>query len=492
MSNKNKNKNDIPEKIDRAVDESDSVFDIIFNLDDGTYTTMSHEETAGAAEAFAEEAVNEATDAVEETREQIEEKAVELAEKAREAEEAAGKEVEKAEEAVSEAAEDVNDAVAEGAAVAAGIAAAAEIPDENDFAALEGFEDDIEGEDILSEAGEELKERLDEGEKLAEEAAEEAEKSVEAAKDATEAAAGTVAEAIDEGAKSAEEQAEKINKEAEEEIREAGAEAFKVRDEADEKIASLNGRMREIASEANDKPQKSTVKGLALGGMLVISEDEQNVGEDDAADEFREMSENVTESDDSVRAEKIKDLAENGDGKKDNVATKLRGILGLSGTEGGGKTLLGMNYAMWSMIILLVFVFDAVLMNFVLHKVIYPIVSNVMTASGAASLKLDSYETLYTGISYGIAFLIGGLVLFLIAKIAQMLMEEVETSNPGNLIKIVLFGLMIIFGIGGLIAMLVTHKGLFSLAAYRWICPFMGYAGGLLFFLFSEIGKKKK
>lgn len=481
MSNKNKNKNDIPERIDRAVDESDSVFDIIFNLDDGTYTTTSREDEDMPVAAFAENIENAAVEAAEETREQVEDKAGEIAE-----------ELSEAEETVREEAGEVASDVAEtGTAVETGAAAvaseiAAEITDDTDFTELEGFEDDIEDEEILSTAGEELSETLNDG-------AETVESAAGAAAETAEEIVGDAGETVEEGVKSAEEKAEQIEKAAEDEIREAGAEAFKVRDEADQQIASLNGRMREISSEENDRPQKSTVKGLAMGGMLVISEDEEENGEEEVADEFAEMRENVTDANDTVRSDKIKNLAGDPDmNRNDNVASKLRGILGLSGTEGGGKTLLGMNYAMWSMIILLVFVFDAVLMNFVLHKVIYPIVSNVMTASGAASLKLDSYETLYTGISYGIAFLVGGLVLFLISKIAQMLMEEVETANPGNLIKFVLFGLMIIFGIGGLIAMLVTHKGLFSLAAYRWLCPFMGYAGGLLFFLFSEIGKKKK
>ena len=488
MNNKNKNKNDIPEKIDRAVDDSDSVFDIIFNLDDGTYTTTSREEEDAAAAAFAENIESAAVDAAEETREQVEDKAGEIAEELSEAEETVRE----------EAVEAVSDVAETGAAVEAGAAAvaseiAAEITDDTDFTELEGFEDDIEGEEILSDAGEELSETLSDSSDLVESAAGEAAETVDEIANDAEEIVSDAGETVEEGVKSAGEKAEQIEKAAEDEIREAGAEAFKVRDEADQQIASLNGRMREISSEENDRPQKSTVKGLAMGGMLVISEDEEENGEEEAADEFAEMRENVTDANDTVRSDKIKNLAGDPDmNRNDNVASKLRGILGLSGTEGGGKTLLGMNYAMWSMIILLVFVFDAVLMNFVLHKVIYPIVSNVMTASGAASLQLDSYETLYTGISYGIAFLVGGLVLFLISKIAQMLMEEVETSNPGNLIKFVLFGLMIIFGIGGLIAMLVTHKGLFSLAAYRWLCPFMGYAGGLLFFLFSEIGKKKK
>ena len=81
MNNKNKNKNDIPEKIDRAVDDSDSVFDIIFNLDDGTYTTTSREEEDAAAAAFAENIESAAVDAAEETREQVEDKAGEIADR---------------------------------------------------------------------------------------------------------------------------------------------------------------------------------------------------------------------------------------------------------------------------------------------------------------------------------------------------------------------------------------------------------------------------
>ena len=266
MSNKNKNKNDIPERIDRAVDESDSVFDIIFNLDDGTYTTTSREDEDMPVAAFAENIENAAVDAAEETREQVEDKTGEIAEELSEAEETVREEA-------GEAASDVAET---GAAVEAGAAAvaseiAAEITDDTDFTELEGFEDDIEGEEILSDAGEELSETLNDGAEVVEGAA-------DVAADKAEEIVSDAGETVEEGVKSAEEKAEQIEKAAEDEIREAGAEAFKVRDEADQQIASLNGRMREISSEENDRPQKSTVKGLAMGGMLVISEDEEENG----------------------------------------------------------------------------------------------------------------------------------------------------------------------------------------------------------------------
>ena len=198
---------------------------------------------------------------------------------------------------------------------------------------------------------------------------------------------------------------------------------------------------------------------------------------------------------DTVDASKLNVLATEMEETREDPGSvsKLRNILGLSMPDSnGGKTIGGITHGMWAIIILLVFVVDVILLNFVISKLIYPAVSSVMKETGAASLKLATYETLYTGISYGVAFLIGGLVVFLIAKIAQILMEEVGAENPGTVIKATLLAAIAFFTIGGIIAMLATRKGLFTVTVYYWIAPMAAYAGGLIFFAVSGIGRKRR
>ncbi|MBP1587042.1 MAG: hypothetical protein ILO53_01405 [Clostridia bacterium] len=195
-----------------------------------------------------------------------------------------------------------------------------------------------------------------------------------------------------------------------------------------------------------------------------------------------------------VKTSKLAELATEMDETREESGSgeKLRNILGLSMPDSNGtRTIGGITHGMWAIIILLVFLADVILLNFVVYKLVYPAVSAVMTETGAASLKLDSYETLYTGISYGIAFLAGGLIVFLISKIAQILMEEVGTENPGTVIKAALLVAVAVFAVGGIIAMLITRQGLFTVAIYRWISPMAAYAGGVLFFAVSGIGGRK-
>ena len=198
---------------------------------------------------------------------------------------------------------------------------------------------------------------------------------------------------------------------------------------------------------------------------------------------------------DTVNTDKLNELATEMDESREYAGSgaKLRNILGLSMPDSNGsKTIGGITHGMWAIIILLVFLADVILINFVVSRLVYPAVSAVMNETGAASLKLATYETLYTGISYGIAFLAGGLIVFLISKIAQILMEEVGAENPGTVIKAALLIAVAIFAVGGIAAMLITRKGIFTVTVYRWICPMAAYAGGVLFFAVSGIGGRKK
>ncbi len=199
---------------------------------------------------------------------------------------------------------------------------------------------------------------------------------------------------------------------------------------------------------------------------------------------------------DKVKAEKLEDLVrKKNQSAPDQASKKLSGLLGVNknGSTEDDK-IAGMNFNAWIIIVIAVFLIDTVLLNFIFYKAVYPAVEGIMKAAGSESLKLTASgaETLYTIISYAIAFIICGLIELIICKFAETLLGQLGMKRSASFITKTLLILMFLFVITGLIVMIVDHAGPLTMTAYRWICPFLGYAGGLVFYIFSNIGKKKK
>ena len=199
---------------------------------------------------------------------------------------------------------------------------------------------------------------------------------------------------------------------------------------------------------------------------------------------------------DKVKAEKLDDLINEKSTKGADYATdKLRGILGISKSgETEYDKIAGMKLSTWVIIVLTVFFVDTILVNFVAYKAIYPLVQAVMKAIGVEALKKGAAytETLNTIISYAISFVFCGLLVLILCKFTEMLLEQLGRKNSNTLITKTLLVMMLIFMVIGLLAMIIAQKGPLTLTAYRWFCPFLGYAGGLVFFLLSQIGKNSK
>ncbi len=199
---------------------------------------------------------------------------------------------------------------------------------------------------------------------------------------------------------------------------------------------------------------------------------------------------------DKVKAEKLDDLINEKSTKGADYATdKLRGILGISKSgETEYDKIAGMKLSTWVIIVLTVFFVDTILVNFVAYKAVYPLVQAVMKAIGVEALKKgEAYtETLNTIISYAISFVLCGLLVLILCKFTEMLLEQLGRKNSNTLITKTLLVMMLIFMVIGLLAMIIAQKGPLTLTAYRWFCPFLGYAGGLVFFLLSQIGKNSK
>ncbi len=153
-----------------------------------------------------------------------------------------------------------------------------------------------------------------------------------------------------------------------------------------------------------------------------------------------------------------------------------------------GKKILGIDFKMLAVIIIGVFVADAIFMNYVIYATTYRIVEWVMNRSGAAALHKEvmEYANVYMKVSYVLAFFVGGLILFFLAKTAQRLMEEAEFPDGKNLISITFVALAVIFAIGLLVAWIVKNSFV-DFAVFRWGAPLLMYLGGFIFYTLSRI-----
>lgn len=228
-------------------------------------------------------------------------------------------------------------------------------------------------------------------------------------------------------------------------------------------------------------------------GELRITSDDDDFEDADGTQNQRNGKE-IPETD-KVKAEKLEDLMhQRGTRRADYAAEKLSGLLGIT-KESDTKydSIAGMKLSVWAMIVLAVYFIDVVLLNVIVYKAIYRLVEGIMKVVGSESLKLDTAgsQTLYTIISCAIAFIFGGLLILALGKVTEALLKQLGTKNSSALISKSLLALMVLFVFIGLIVMIATRSGPLSLVAYRWIGPFLAYAGGLVFFTLSNIGKNK-
>jgi len=119
--------------------------------------------------------------------------------------------------------------------------------------------------------------------------------------------------------------------------------------------------------EKSPEDLKTEEDSLALRALLRASEGRNEPGAD------------------TVNTDKLSELATEMDESREYTGSgaKLRNILGLSMPDSNGsKTIGGITHGMWAIIILLVFLADVILINFVVSRLVYPAVSAVMNETG--------------------------------------------------------------------------------------------------------------
>ncbi len=152
------------------------------------------------------------------------------------------------------------------------------------------------------------------------------------------------------------------------------------------------------------------------------------------------------------------------------------------------KTVLGIDYKVWAIIISAMFTLDAILANVVCHWGVYYIVDKLLKLSGVAALKLEteSYQSFSVVISYVVTFILGGFLMFLLMNVTKRLLSSVEFRGGTALVKVVVTILLVIFLIGTLVSVASGHA-FSSLNCYRFASPLFMYIGALLFYALSNI-----
>lgn len=134
------------------------------------------------------------------------------------------------------------------------------------------------------------------------------------------------------------------------------------------------------------------------------------------------------------------------------------------------------------------FLLDMILLNFASYKIVYPLIERILKSNGVEALRLsgESFSKMFVGISYAASFLLGGLVVLLMARIAERLIRELSFPESSALISGIVGAMTFIFLIGAIVAVAITGNVL-AVSVYRWAGPFFTYAGGLLFLMLSRI-----
>lgn len=165
----------------------------------------------------------------------------------------------------------------------------------------------------------------------------------------------------------------------------------------------------------------------------------------------------------------LKDLFANGEGRKQ---VKFLGV---------PVNFLGIG-------IVVLFLIDMIALNMASYKIIYWMIERILKSNGVEALRLsgDAFSRMFVGISYVASFLIGGLVVLFMARVAERLIRELSFSESASLIMGIVGVLAFVFLIGAIVSAAVSGN-LLSVSVYRWGGPLLTYAGGLLFLMLSRI-----
>ncbi len=344
-------------------------------------------------------------------------------------------------------------------------------------------------EEARLKAEEEARLRAEEEARLREE--EETRRKEEEARQKEEAERIRLEEAIK--AKAAEE-AKKARELAEEEARIKAAEEARLQEEAEkaqqekEQAIINDGIEPEFEDEAedNDEAQDEETEEIVDDDDMVFEVTDEVIDEEEfiVGRRRKKMDDRLAKLEASVEDNMQK--AER-PGTKDDYKARFDSIFGSSA---GNKNLkvFGIPKNVFGIIITVIFAIDMLFINSASYKIIYFLMEKLLVSNGVEALRLteSGFSNIFVGVSYVASFFIGGLVILIVSKLAEKIIQGVAFANGRAVTMAVVGAFTLIFLVGAaLVAM--TNGNLLSLEVYRWVGPLLTYLGGLLFLAISKV-----
>lgn len=174
-------------------------------------------------------------------------------------------------------------------------------------------------------------------------------------------------------------------------------------------------------------------------------------------------------------------------GKNNDYKARFDSIFGSSA---GNKNLkvFGIPKNVFGIIITVIFAVDMLLINSASYKIIYFLMEKLLVSNGVEALRLteSGFSNIFVGVSYVASFFIGGLVILVIAKLAEKIIQGVAFAN-GRAVTMAVVGVFTLIFLVGAAVVAVTNGNLLSIEVYRWVGPLLTYLGGLLFLAISKV-----
>ncbi|MBE7064853.1 MAG: hypothetical protein E7384_03450 [Ruminococcaceae bacterium] len=119
----------------------------------------------------------------------------------------------------------------------------------------------------------------------------------------------------------------------------------------------------------------------------------------------------------------------------------------------------------------------------------YNVSDKILSALGFDALHFTNitYSQICLGLGYFVAFLLGGIVLFILMKILNKLFENFPIGKIGGAYPAIVLGIFTIVFIVGFAIAYFSNDALLIPAVYRWGAPAAAYLGGLMFYGASKL-----
>lgn len=147
------------------------------------------------------------------------------------------------------------------------------------------------------------------------------------------------------------------------------------------------------------------------------------------------------------------------------------------------------NVAAYYIGLAVITLFDFFAMHLFTTKQSYFLSDMILSALGFDILQFTNitYEQICFGLGYFVAFIAGGIVLFILLKILNKLLSNFNMSKISNVSPIIALGIFAVIFAVGFVITYASKDSMVVMGVYKWGAPAMAYLGGLIFYGASKL-----